>query len=118
MPRSAAELFLFGQANLDALAQSGAVLVEGIGALSKEMMDFAVASTAEALTTGQAIAESKTISEAVELHKQAVHTAFDNWTAHGQRLSTLGVEVAKTSWRPLEERTQAIADFWGQVGKD
>ncbi len=118
MPRSAADFFHFGQANLDALAQSGAVLVEGIGALSKEMMDFAVASTAEALITGQAIVESKTISEAVELQKQAVHTALDSWTAHGQRLSVLGAEVARTSWHPLEERTQAIAEFWRQAEKD
>jgi phasin family protein len=104
------ELASLAKLNMDAVAQSGAVVADGVGQASRQVAAFTRDSLANSMVTGKALLTVKTIGDVMDVHHQFVLQSMEALVAETTRLHELSLKVAQDALAPLSARANATVD--------
>lgn len=101
---------------MDAMMQSGSILLDGMQALTRTWIDMAQKTTDETVAQGKATTGVKSIHELLQLTQDFTKLNMEKALANGSMLSEQTLKVAEEAARPLAERvTPALEQVLRQM---
>lgn len=96
-----------GKDNVEAVVQSGSIVVKGMEALGQELMAFTKAQVEGNVAATKALFGVKSFDEAVKLQGDFARKSFDTAVAEGTKLTEMSVKVANDAVAPIQARVDA-----------
>lgn len=93
--------------NVDALVQSGSVMVKGTDAISKSMAAFVQASFEQSVANSKALFGIRSMHDLVDLQTRILKSSIDTFVAESTRLSEMSVKVTNEALAPINARVNA-----------
>lgn len=93
--------------NLKALMRANEAILEGLGALGREMLAFGSTRLRADLATSESLMCCKDASEALQVQMDFVRKASEEYYSEANKLMELANKMAKDCWSPFEDRTEA-----------
>jgi len=109
------ELSAASKKNLEAIADSAAIVTETAQALSGQAAAFAKTSIEEQVATARKLAGARTIQEAWDIQTGYAKSAFDAYMAEANRWTETVTASTQQAWKPITERVQATAEQFAVV---
>ena len=104
------ELSAASKKNLEALADSAAIVTETAQTLSGQAAAFAKSSIEEQVATARKLAGARTFQEAWDIQTGYAKSAFDAYLAEANKWTETVTASTQSAWKPINERVQAAAD--------
>jgi len=96
----------FNQATIEALLASTALLAKGAEDIAKAWLGFTQRSVRDGTAAAKAVAEAKTLREAVAAQGDYARASFDSLVAESGKVSEISVKVADEALRPIRARVE------------
>jgi phasin family protein len=93
----------FGAANLAAMAQANAALIEGFGAIGAAVYAYARESFGSAASAARSMIDAGSLAEVVALNHDFAQTALEGLIANSARVAEIGVRTTSEALKPLGE---------------
>lgn len=113
--KKAAAFVTFGQANIEALTQSGQIWTAGVQDLSKQVAASLEASVQETLGVFKTLGSVKSLREAIELQSGFARTALEKAMADSNRLTQASLKLTEQALAPLADRVRLASDTFGKI---
>jgi len=104
------EISAASKRNLEALADSAAIVTETAQTLSGQAAAFAKSSIEEQVATARKLAGARTVQEAWDIQTGYAKSAFDAYLAEANRWTETMTASTQSAWKPINERVQAAAE--------
>ena len=104
------ELSAASKANLEAIADSAAIVTETAQTLSGQAAAFAKSSIEEQVATARKLSQARTFQEAWDIQTGYAKSAFDAYLAEANRWTETMTASTQSAWKPINERVQAAAE--------
>ncbi len=104
------ELSAASKRNLEAFADSAAVVTETAQTLGGQAAAFAKSSMEEQVATARKLAGARTFQEAWDIQTGYAKSAFDAYLAEANRWTETVTASTQQAWKPINERVQATAE--------
>jgi phasin family protein len=104
------ELSAASKANLEALADSAAIVTETAQTLGGQAAAFAKSSMEEQVATARKLSQARTIQEAWDIQTGYAKSAFDAYLAEANRWTETLTASTQQAWKPINARAQAAAE--------
>lgn len=92
-----------GKDNYDAIVRSYGELNKGFQAITARMTDYSKRAFEDATRTFEQLVGVKSLEQAIEIQSQYAKRSYDNWVAEASKLSEMCAEMARDSYRPVEQ---------------
>jgi phasin family protein len=109
------EISAASKRNLEALADSAAIVTETAQTLSGQAAAFAKSSIEEQVATARKLAGARTVQEAWDIQTGYAKSAFDAYMAEANRWTETVTASTQQAWKPITERVQATAEQFAVV---
>ncbi len=96
----------FNRATIEALLASTALVAKGAEDIAKTWLGFTQRSVLDGTAAAKAIAEAKTLREAVAAQGDYARASFDSLVAESGKVSEISVKVADEALRPIRARVE------------
>jgi hypothetical protein len=78
-------------------------LNKGFQAITARMTDYSKRAFEDAIRTFEQLVGVKSLEQAIEIQSQYAKRSYDNWVAEASKLSEMCAEMARDSYRPVEQ---------------
>ena len=92
-----------GKDNYDAIVRSYGELNKGFQAITARMTGYSKRAFEDATRTFEQLVGVKSLEQAIEIQSQYAKRSYDNWVAEASKLSEMCAEMARDSYRPVEQ---------------
>lgn len=106
---AAADLSAFGKGNLEAWAASTAATQKGVEAISARAVAYSKNAIENHVAATKSLMTAKTVQEVVEKQTEYARSAFDEYVAELNTMSSLLASFAKDALKPFNERVSAVS---------
>jgi len=104
--RSYDDAAAFNQATIEALLASTALVAKGVEDVAKAWLGFTQRSVRDGTAAAKAVAEAKTLREAVAAQGDYARASFDSLVAESGKVSEISVKAADEALRPIRARVE------------
>lgn len=104
------EVIAFNKANVEAVVQSGTIAAQGLGTLTRRLLDVGSSQLESNLATAKKLAGVTTPRELFELQADYVRQSFDQVLAESAKVTELGTKVANDALAPIQSQTHAVVE--------
>ncbi len=94
----------FAAANLAAVAQANAALIEGVEEIGEALYDYARDSFGSATSAARSLIEARSLVDVVAVNRDFAQTALEGLLANSARVSEIGLRATSEALKPLGER--------------
>lgn len=108
--KAAEEAAEFGRANLDAMTRSAQAYSNGLQEIGRHSMASMQALTEQTIEAAKAIASSKSLKDAADLHAAFVRSTIDRAMAEQAKLQDAVLKTAEAAMAPISARLGAAMD--------
>jgi len=108
--RSYDDAAAFNRATIEALLASTALVAKGVEDIAKAWLGFTQRSVQDGTAAAKAIAEAKTLREAVAAQSDYARASFDSLVAESGKVSEISVKAADEALRPIRARVEVAVE--------
>lgn len=110
--KTAEELVVFGQANMEALVKSSQIWATGVQGLSRHIAAAAQASLDEGMAAFKALTSVKSLKDAIDLHSAFARSALEKSMTESGKLTDASIKLTEQTMAPITARvTVAVGKF-------
>lgn len=113
--KTAEDFLSFGQANLEAFAQSGQIWAAGVQDIGKSFAGLAQAQFDQTVATWKALAGVKSFKDAIDLQSTLARTTVETAVAETGKLTDASFKLAEQAIAPLAARVTVAVEKFGRA---
>jgi phasin family protein len=106
---AAAEITAFGKGNIEAWVASTAVTQKGVEAISARAVAYSKHALENHVAATKSLMASRTVQEVVEKQTEYARSAFDEYVAELNKMSSLMASFTQDALKPFNERVSAVS---------
>ena len=115
MVKTAEELVIFGQGNVEAVIKSGQVLATGVQMLTKQMAATAQANLEETISTLKAIATARSVREALDLQAALARSTIEKAMTQSGQVAESTLKLTGQVVAPIASRLTLAVETFGRA---
>lgn len=93
--------------NLKAVIRANEAVLDGMAALSRELMDFGSARLRHDMEASESLLQCRDPEQAFRMQCEFARAATEQYFQEANKLMSIAAKVARDCWTPLEDRTRA-----------
>ena len=110
--KTAEELMVFGQGNVEAMVKSGQIWAAGVQDISKQMAATAQASFDETMATFKALSSVRSLKDAIDLQTGLARSTLEKTLSESGKLTDASFKLTEQALAPITARvTLAVEKF-------
>jgi phasin family protein len=113
--KTAEDIVSFGQGNLEAVMKSGQIWTAGVQDIGKQFAASAQAQIDQAIATMKAIAQAKSLKEAIDLQASHARATVEKAMAETSKLTDASLKLAEQAMAPITARVTLAFERFGRA---